>query len=71
VGEARHQAHHQTVSAGLTCLAGVPLLLIAAAANDSIIRALTAIAGICVVASGGLQLWSMRRRKRTALDEPY
>ncbi|HXR94465.1 MAG TPA: hypothetical protein VN718_01220 [Rhizomicrobium sp.] len=59
------------LSAILTCLAGIPLLLIGGVVNDPVIRALTAIAGICLIASGGMQLWSMRRRKRTADDLPY
>ncbi len=56
----------------LTCLAGVPLLMIARGTDDMIIRTLTSVAGICLMISGGMQFWLLRKRKRTAWDEsPY
>ena len=54
----------------LTGLAGLPLLMIAGAANDVVIRALAAIAGICLIVSGGIQFWLLRKRKRTEWDDP-
>ena len=61
------------LSAVLTCVAGVPLVMIAGAAGDPVIRALTSIAGICLFASGSIHFWTLRRhRKRAWEDEsPY
>ena len=54
----------------LTGVAGLPLLMIAGAANDVVIRTLAAIAGICLIVSGGIQFWLLRKRKRTEWDDP-
>jgi hypothetical protein len=46
--------------------------MIARESDDVIIRTLAAVAGICLLVSGGLQLWTLRaRRKKTADDLPY
>ncbi|HEX4370490.1 MAG TPA: hypothetical protein VH019_04010 [Rhizomicrobium sp.] len=54
----------------LTGVAGLPLLMIAATTNDVVIRTLAAIAGICLLLSGGIQFWLLRKRKRTEWDDP-
>jgi hypothetical protein len=54
----------------LTGVAGIPLLLIAATTNDVVTRTLAAIAGICLIVSGGIQFWLLRKRKRTEWDDP-
>jgi len=56
----------------LTCVAGVPLLMIARESDDVIIRTLATVAGICLIISGGLQLWLLpARRKKTGDDLAY
>jgi hypothetical protein len=54
----------------LTGVAGLPLLMIAGATNDVVIRTLAAIAGTCLILSGGIQCWMLRKRKRTEWDDP-
>ncbi|HXL70434.1 MAG TPA: hypothetical protein VN935_04250 [Rhizomicrobium sp.] len=54
----------------LTGVAGLPLLMIAGATNDVVIRTLAAIAGTCLIVSGGIQFWLLRKRKRTGWDDP-
>jgi len=48
----------------LTGLAGIPLLMIAGGTDDAVIRALTTIAGICLIISGSIQFWMLRHRRR-------
>jgi hypothetical protein len=56
----------------LTSMAGVPLLMVAGATSDLVIRALTIIAGACLIISGGIQFWMLRRRRRHwGSDIPY
>jgi hypothetical protein len=58
--------------AALTSMAGVPLLMVAGATGDLVIRALTITAGSCLIISGGIQLWMLRRRRRHwGSDIPY
>jgi hypothetical protein len=44
--------------------------MIAGATNDMVIRTLAAIAGTCLIVSGGMQFWLLRKRKRTEWDDP-
>jgi hypothetical protein len=56
----------------VTCVAGVPLLMVARESDDVIIRTLATVAGICLIVSGGLQLWLLpARRKKTGDDLAY
>ena len=56
----------------VTCVSGVPLLMIARESDDVIIRTLATVAGICLIISGGLQLWLLpARRKKTGDDLAY
>lgn len=56
----------------MTCVAGIPLLMIARESDDTIIRTLATVAGICLIVSGGLQLWLLpARRKKTGDDLAY
>jgi hypothetical protein len=57
----------------LTCGAGIPLLMIAGASGDAIIRILTIIAGACLITSGAIQLWLLRKRRKKSWDDdvPY
>jgi hypothetical protein len=54
----------------LTGVAGLPLLMIAGATNDVVIRTLAAIAGTCLIVSGGIQFWLLRKRRRKEWDDP-
>ena len=40
----------------LTSMAGVPLLMVAGATSDLVIRALTITAGACLIISGGISV---------------
>ena len=55
----------------LTGVAGLPLLIITGGADDTVIRVLSGIAGVCLIVSGGVQFWILRPRKWTADDPPY
>jgi hypothetical protein len=57
----------------LTCVSGIPLLMIARETDDLVIRTLASVAGICLIVSGGIQFWMLRKRKRPAWDDrvPY
>jgi hypothetical protein len=48
----------------LTCLAGIPLLMIARQTGDPVIRVLASVAGVCLLVSGSMQFWLMRTRKK-------
>jgi len=60
------------LSALLICMSGVPLLMVAGTTSDPVIRALTITAGTCLIISGGMQCWLLRRHKRKSWDDqPY
>ena len=61
------------LTAILTCVAGILLLLIVGATHDLVIRTLTTIAGACLMVSGGIQFWMLRRRRKRAWGDeiPY
>lgn len=61
------------LTAILTCLAGILLLLIVGATHDLVIRTLTGIAGACLIVSGGIQFWMLRKHRRKAWGDeiPY
>jgi Flp pilus assembly protein TadB len=61
------------LTAILTCVAGILLLLIVGATHDLVIRTLAAISGACLIVSGGIQFWMLRKRRRKAWGDeiPY
>jgi hypothetical protein len=48
-------------------------LMIARETDDLVIRTLATVAGICLITSGGIQFWMLRKRTRPAWDDrvPY
>jgi len=61
------------LTAILMCVAGILLLLIDEATHDLVIRTLTTISGACLMVSGGIQFWMLRKRTKKAWGDhiPY
>jgi hypothetical protein len=57
----------------VTGISGVPLLMIARATDDVVIRSLAITAGVCLLLSGAGQFWLQRKHRRAISgdDVPY